>query len=60
MKGLRIAWSLDLGGLRVDPDVAAVAWQAARAFEGMGASSRRSIPAFADTHEMIRCMWNVH
>src|SRR6185295_6853824 len=34
--GLRIAWSPDFGGLRVDPDVAAVARQAALAFQGLG------------------------
>jgi len=60
VKGLRIAWSLDLGSLRVDPDVAAVAREAARAFEGAGAVVEEVTPAFADTREMIRCMWNVH
>ena len=58
--GLRIAWSPDLGGLRVDPDVAAVARQAALAFQGLGAAVEEVTPAFADTREIIRCMWNVH
>src|SRR5262245_6435425 len=61
VKGLRVAWSLDLGaGLRVDPEVAAVARDAARAFEGAGATVEEVTPGFADTREMIRCMWNVH
>ena len=58
--GLRVAWSPDLGGLRVDPDVAAVARQAALAFQGLGAAVEEVKPAFADTREIIRCMWNVH
>src|SRR5262249_7572704 len=60
VKGLRIAWSPDLGGLRVDPEVAAVARQAALAFEGAGAVVEEVAPGFADSREIIRCMWNVH
>src|SRR5262245_2338957 len=60
VKGLRFAWSPDLGDLRVDPDVAAVARQAARVFEQLGAAVEQTIPGFADSREIIRCMWNVH
>ena len=60
VRGLRIAWSPDFGGLRVDPDVALVAKQAALAFQGLGAAVEEVKPAFADSREIIRCMWNVH
>jgi aspartyl-tRNA(Asn)/glutamyl-tRNA(Gln) amidotransferase subunit A len=60
VKGLRVAWSPDLGGLRVDPDVAAVCRQAALAFQEVGAIVEEVRPAFADSRHMIRCMWNVH
>jgi len=57
---LRIAWSPDLAGERVDPDVASVASQAALAFQGLGAIVEEVTPTFADSRRMIRCMWNVH
>jgi aspartyl-tRNA(Asn)/glutamyl-tRNA(Gln) amidotransferase subunit A len=60
VKGLKIAYSPDLGGLRVDPDVAAVVAAAARAFESLGCSVEEVKPGFADSHEMIRLMWSAH
>ncbi len=61
IKGLRAAWSLTLGGLSVDADVAAVAKQAALAFQELGSTvDEVADPRFADTHEMIRSMWNAH
>jgi aspartyl-tRNA(Asn)/glutamyl-tRNA(Gln) amidotransferase subunit A len=60
VKGLRVAWSPDLGGLRVDTDVAAIARSAALAFQELGASVEEVTPRFADTHEMIHVMWNAH
>jgi aspartyl-tRNA(Asn)/glutamyl-tRNA(Gln) amidotransferase subunit A len=60
IKGLRVAWSPDLGGLRVDAEVAAVAKQAALAFQELGAVVEEVKPGFADSREIIRCMWNVH
>ncbi|NQW17378.1 MAG: amidase [Chloroflexi bacterium] len=38
VSGMRIAWSPDLGGSPVDPEVCAAAEKAARAFEAMGAT----------------------
>ena len=38
IQGLRIAWSRDLGGVAVDPEVAAIAEAAAKTFEEMGAA----------------------
>ena len=59
--GLRVAYSPDLGGLRVDPEVAVVVKQAALAFQELGAVVEEvADPRFADTHEMIRGMWNAH
>jgi aspartyl-tRNA(Asn)/glutamyl-tRNA(Gln) amidotransferase subunit A len=60
VKGLKIAYSPDLGGLRVDPDVASVVAAAARAFESLGASVEEVKPGFADSHDMIRLLWGAH
>jgi aspartyl-tRNA(Asn)/glutamyl-tRNA(Gln) amidotransferase subunit A len=60
IKGRRIAFSPDLGGLRVDPEVAAVVRQAVRAFDGLGSIVEEVKPGFADTHDLIRCMWSAH
>ena len=60
VKGLRVAWSPDLGGLRVDADVAAVVQKAARVFEELGASVEEVEPHFADSHDLIRCTWSAH
>jgi aspartyl-tRNA(Asn)/glutamyl-tRNA(Gln) amidotransferase subunit A len=58
--GLRVAFSPDLGGLRVDPEVAAVVAAAVRAFEPLGARVEEVKPGFADSHAMIRLMWGAH
>ncbi len=60
IKGLRVAWSADLGGLRVDPEVASVAREAARVFEALGCAVEEVKPGFADSHDLIRCMWSAH
>jgi aspartyl-tRNA(Asn)/glutamyl-tRNA(Gln) amidotransferase subunit A len=60
VKGLRVAFSPDLGGLRVDPEVTALVRAAVRAFEEIGCSVDEVDPRFADSHDMIRCMWSVH
>jgi len=60
IKGLRVAWSADLGGLRVDPEVASVAREAARTFEALGCAVEEVKPGFADSHDLIRCMWSAH
>jgi aspartyl-tRNA(Asn)/glutamyl-tRNA(Gln) amidotransferase subunit A len=58
--GLRMAFSPDLGGLRVDPDVAAVVREAARVFESLGCAVEEVDPGFPDSHEMIRRLWSMH
>ena len=60
VKGLTIAFSPDLGGLRVDPEVASVVAASARAFESLGGSVEEVKPGFADSHDMIRLMWGAH
>jgi aspartyl-tRNA(Asn)/glutamyl-tRNA(Gln) amidotransferase subunit A len=60
VKGLRLAFSPNLDGLRVDPDVATVVAAAARALESLGAAVEEVKPGFADTHDMIRLLWGAH
>ena len=60
VRGLRVAFSPDLDTLRVDPDVAAVVRDAVRVFETLGCAVEEVKAGFADSHEMIRMMWNAH
>ncbi|HXD97795.1 MAG TPA: amidase [Candidatus Acidoferrum sp.] len=60
IKGLRVAYSPDLGDLRVDPEVATPVAAAARAFESLGARVEEVKPGFADTTDMIRLIWGAH
>ena len=60
VKSLRIAWSPDLGGLPVDPEVAAPVKGAVGAFKDLGAKVEEVETHFADTHDMIRMMWPAH
>jgi aspartyl-tRNA(Asn)/glutamyl-tRNA(Gln) amidotransferase subunit A len=60
VKGLRVAFSPDLGNLRVDAEVATPVAAAARVFESLGASVEEVKPRFADTSDMIRLIWGAH
>jgi aspartyl-tRNA(Asn)/glutamyl-tRNA(Gln) amidotransferase subunit A len=60
IRGLRVAFSPDLGGLRVDDDVAAAVRRAARAFEELGCVVDEVKPGFADMHDVIRITWSAH
>jgi len=60
VKGLRVAWSPNLDGLRVDPEVAEVVKRAVGAFKELGCKVEEVKPGFADTHDMIRLMWPAH
>jgi aspartyl-tRNA(Asn)/glutamyl-tRNA(Gln) amidotransferase subunit A len=60
VRGLRVAFSADLGGLRVDHDVARLVHEAARAFQDLGCMVEDVVPAFDDSSEMIRCLWSAH
>ncbi len=60
INGLKVAFSPDLGGFPVDAEVASVVKQAARAFEDLGCVVDEVKPAFADSHDLIRCLWSAH
>jgi aspartyl-tRNA(Asn)/glutamyl-tRNA(Gln) amidotransferase subunit A len=58
--GLRVAFSPDLDGQRVDPEVAAIVRSAALAFQELGATVEEVTCGFADSHRIIRLLWNAH
>lgn len=61
LKGLRVAYSPDLGHARVDPEVAALVRDAAGVFADMGADVEEVTPAWgADGPELIRFFWAAH
>ena len=60
VRGLRVAFSPNLDTLRVDPEIDTVVRDAARVFETLGARVEEVKVGFADTHHMIRMMWNAH
>jgi aspartyl-tRNA(Asn)/glutamyl-tRNA(Gln) amidotransferase subunit A len=57
VKGLRIAWSPDLGFIPVNPEVAAITSAAARAFEELGASVEEVNPEFGRTGPTFGVFW---
>lgn len=60
IKGMRVAYSRDLGGLQVDAEVTAVVDQGMRAFEELGCAVEEVTPGFADTSRLIRRLWSAH
>jgi amidase len=55
VKGWRIAWSLDLGGLaQVDDEVASVVEEAVRVFRALGARVTAGAPDMSDVPEIVR------
>jgi aspartyl-tRNA(Asn)/glutamyl-tRNA(Gln) amidotransferase subunit A len=60
VRGLRVAFSPDLDGLRVDPEVAALVRAAALTFQDLGAHVEETKAGFADSHRLIRLLWNAH
>lgn len=55
--GLRVAFSPDLGFVRVDPEVADRVARAAEAFTELGAHVERVDPGFADPIEPFKVLW---
>lgn len=56
-RGLRVAWSPDLGGsVPVEPEVAAVVADAAAVFAGLGCEVRPECPDFAGAEEVFRTL----
>jgi aspartyl-tRNA(Asn)/glutamyl-tRNA(Gln) amidotransferase subunit A len=61
VRGLKVAYSPDLGHARVDPEVAALVAEAAAAFEALGCSVEEAATPFAPGGpEIIRFMWSAH
>lgn len=61
IRGLRVAFSADLGHARVDPEVAQPVEAAARAFEGLGCAVEAvEAPFGGDGPELIRFLWTAH
>ncbi|RVT99164.1 amidase [Rhodovarius crocodyli] len=61
VKGLRVAYSPDLGLARVDPEVAELVAAAARKFEELGAIVQEvPTPWAAPGPEIVRGMWSAH
>jgi aspartyl-tRNA(Asn)/glutamyl-tRNA(Gln) amidotransferase subunit A len=59
VKGLRVAYSRDLGYARVDPEVAALVEQGMRAFEALGATVEEIDLALEDPISIMRPLWSV-
>jgi aspartyl-tRNA(Asn)/glutamyl-tRNA(Gln) amidotransferase subunit A len=57
VKGLRIAYSPDLGYAKVDREIAALVKQAAKAFEDLGAKVEQVDPGFDDQQEVFTLHW---
>jgi aspartyl-tRNA(Asn)/glutamyl-tRNA(Gln) amidotransferase subunit A len=60
IQGLRVAFSPELDGLRVDAEVATLVRGAVVAFQDLGCVVEEVKPGFADSHELIRCLWSAH
>jgi aspartyl-tRNA(Asn)/glutamyl-tRNA(Gln) amidotransferase subunit A len=57
IKGLRVAWSPDLGYAQVQPEVAAIAAKAAKAFKELGCKVEEVNPGFGDPTEAFTVFW---
>jgi aspartyl-tRNA(Asn)/glutamyl-tRNA(Gln) amidotransferase subunit A len=57
VRGLRIAYSADLGYAKVDREVAALVKNAVRAFEELGAKVEECDPGFEDPQEIFTRHW---
>jgi len=57
VKGLRIAYSADLGYAKVDPEVAAIVKKAVKKFQDLGASVESRDPGFDDCGPLFAAHW---
>lgn len=57
VKGLRIAYSADLGYAQVDPEVAKIVKKAVRAFTDLGAVVENEDPGFGDALQLFADHW---
>jgi aspartyl-tRNA(Asn)/glutamyl-tRNA(Gln) amidotransferase subunit A len=57
VRGLRIAFSADLGYAKIDPEVGALARAALKAFEELGAKVEEKNPGFENPDKIFRAHW---
>ena len=57
LKGLRIAYSPDLGFAKVDPEVARVVADAVQVLQALGATVEQVDPGFSDPLEVFNTLW---
>lgn len=57
IRGLRVAWSPDLGYATVDPEVAQLTEAAARAFSDLGCPVEETHPGFENPEPIFGTMW---
>jgi aspartyl-tRNA(Asn)/glutamyl-tRNA(Gln) amidotransferase subunit A len=57
IKGLRIAWSPNLGYAHVDPEVAQITEAAARVFSGLGCHVEQANPGFENPEPLFTTFW---
>jgi aspartyl-tRNA(Asn)/glutamyl-tRNA(Gln) amidotransferase subunit A len=57
IRGLRVAFSPDLGYVTVDPEIAAAVERAVEALDALGASVERVDPGFSDPREIYETLW---
>ena len=57
VEGLRVAFSADLGYVRVDPEIATLVAAAAETFDALGATVEAVDPGFANPQECFRVLW---
>ncbi len=57
VEGLRVAFSADLGYVRVDPEIATLVAAAAETFDALGATVEAVDPGFANPQESFRVLW---
>jgi aspartyl-tRNA(Asn)/glutamyl-tRNA(Gln) amidotransferase subunit A len=57
LKGLRIAYSPDLGYVNVDPEIAALVCNAVKVLKSLGAKVTEVNPGFTDPADTFRTLW---
>jgi aspartyl-tRNA(Asn)/glutamyl-tRNA(Gln) amidotransferase subunit A len=59
LRGLRVAWSVDLGYAAVDPEVRRLTTAAAERFSGFGCNVEAAHPHWDDPRETAAVLWYV-
>jgi aspartyl-tRNA(Asn)/glutamyl-tRNA(Gln) amidotransferase subunit A len=58
VRGLRVAFSPDLGHVTVDPEVAGAVARAAEALAALGAEVEQADPGFSDPRDIFETLWS--